>query len=338
MAGGLSMGLLDAFADPQFRKDVVRGLLDAGNRGAVAGLLGGPVDLATMALRPLGYNVEQPVGGSEWIGQKMQNLGLVSEKRNPLAEALAGVAIPAAANRLAPVAFAAEQRAAQNLTAPNRMNTAARGQAGMIKYPYGRVPETLDERIQLRDLLTRNAENSGYRVEHDAAQTGASLYSTISNPATGAEAIVRLSDHAPAMKYVPSQTPYFSVDPTLGEKTVGGTFEQAVNFLAKHDLPIKNLGPRYQGIPSMNEVVSARHAAEADAYNQAQKARTAMMAQAAQESGGAHLVSTKVNSGGRRYDVFKEDGTKVTAYSRDIPDSLKTGDRNELIQFILNRP
>ena len=332
------MGLLGAFQDPQFRKDVARGLLDAGNRGAVAGLLGGPVDLATMALRPLGYNVEQPVGGSEWIGQKMQNLGLVSEKRNPLAEGLAAFAGPMAAQQIAPKVFAAELRAMENMAKPSPMNAATRGQAGMIKYPYGRVPETLDERMQLRDLLTRNAENSGYRVEHDAAQTGASLYSTITNPTTGAEAIVRLSDHAPAMKYVPGQTPYFSVDPTLGEKTVGGTFEQAINFLAKHDLPIKNLGPRYQGIPSMNEIVAARHASEADAYSQAQKARTAMMAQAAQESGGAHLVSTKVNSGGRRYDVFKEDGSKVTAYSRDIPDELKTGDRNALIQFILNRP
>lgn len=126
------MGLLNAFADPQFRKDVARGLLDAGNRGAVAGLLGGPVDLATMALRPLGYNVEQPVGGSEWIGQKMQNAGFVSPERNRLAEALAGVAIPAAANRLAPTLFAAEQKAAQNLAAPNRMNAATRGQAGAI--------------------------------------------------------------------------------------------------------------------------------------------------------------------------------------------------------------
>jgi hypothetical protein len=44
-------GLLGALFDPEFRKDVLRGLLDAGNRGAVAGLLGSPVDLATMALR-----------------------------------------------------------------------------------------------------------------------------------------------------------------------------------------------------------------------------------------------------------------------------------------------
>lgn len=126
------MGILGAFADPQFRKDVARGLLDAGNRGAVAGLLGGPVDLATMALRPLGYNVERPVGGSEWIGQKMQNLGLVSEKRNPLAEGLAAFAGPMAAQQIAPKVFAAELRAMENMAKPSPMNAATRGQAGAI--------------------------------------------------------------------------------------------------------------------------------------------------------------------------------------------------------------
>lgn len=126
------MGLLDAFFDDRFRKDMARGLLDAGNRGAVAGLLGGPVDLATMALRPLGYNVEQPVGGSEWIGQKMQNLGLVSEKRNPLAEALASFAGPMAAQQIAPRVFAAELRAMDNMAKPSPMNAATRGQAGAV--------------------------------------------------------------------------------------------------------------------------------------------------------------------------------------------------------------
>ena len=126
------MGLLGAIQDPQFRKDVARGLLDAGNRGAVAGLLGAPVDTAALVMGLLGYKNEAPVGGSEWIGQKMQNAGFVSPERNRLAEALAGVAIPAAANRLAPTLFAAEQKAAQNLAAPNRMNAATRGQAGAI--------------------------------------------------------------------------------------------------------------------------------------------------------------------------------------------------------------
>ena len=109
------MGLLDAILDPQFRKDVGRGLLDAGNRGGVAGLLGGPVDLAAMAMRPFGYNVEAPMGGSEWIGQKMQDAGLVSPDRNITAEMIASIVAPVGVQRAAPALFAAEQAAARDM-------------------------------------------------------------------------------------------------------------------------------------------------------------------------------------------------------------------------------
>lgn len=83
-----------ALSDPIFRQDVKRGVMDALNRGMVAGGLGAPVDLATMALRPFGYNVEKPVGGSEWIGDKMRQAGMVSDQRNALAEAAAGMLAP----------------------------------------------------------------------------------------------------------------------------------------------------------------------------------------------------------------------------------------------------
>lgn len=87
--------LLKAAKDPQFREDVIRGLGETFSRG-VAGVLGAPVDLTTMAMRPFGYNVpaEQVVGGSEYIGRQMEEAGLISSARNPVAEFLAGVAIP----------------------------------------------------------------------------------------------------------------------------------------------------------------------------------------------------------------------------------------------------
>ena len=66
-------GLLDAIRDPEFwglmARQAPSNLLDAA-KGNAAGLLGGPVDLATMAMRPFGFNVEAPVMGSEWIRQK----------------------------------------------------------------------------------------------------------------------------------------------------------------------------------------------------------------------------------------------------------------------------
>lgn len=61
---------------------------------ALASAIGGPVDLATMAMRPFGYKVEKPVLGSEWIGQKMQDTGLLSEARDPLKEFAASVMVP----------------------------------------------------------------------------------------------------------------------------------------------------------------------------------------------------------------------------------------------------
>ena len=87
--------LLKAAKDPKFREDVIRGLGETFSRG-VAGVLGAPVDLTTMAMRPFGYNVpaEQVVGGSEYIGRKMEEAGLISSARNPVAEFLANVVTP----------------------------------------------------------------------------------------------------------------------------------------------------------------------------------------------------------------------------------------------------
>jgi hypothetical protein len=72
------------------------GLRDlAGRAGASA--LGAPVDLASMAMAPLGYSHPAPIGGSEWIGQRLVDGGIVSEQRRPVAELLTGLAAPAAA-------------------------------------------------------------------------------------------------------------------------------------------------------------------------------------------------------------------------------------------------
>ena len=86
------------------------GVTDVVNRGLVGGILGMPVDLVNLALNAgragVGYAghkmgllsadqmpeiVERPVGGSEWMGQKMQNWGMVSPERRPILEATAGL-------------------------------------------------------------------------------------------------------------------------------------------------------------------------------------------------------------------------------------------------------
>ncbi len=42
-------------------------------------IAGAPVDIATLLMRPLGYNVEQPVMGSDWIKEKMTSAGVRPE-------------------------------------------------------------------------------------------------------------------------------------------------------------------------------------------------------------------------------------------------------------------
>ena len=61
-----------------------------------AGVFGGPVDLATMVMRPFGYKTpdEQVFGSSEYIGKKLEDVGLVSSARAPLTEFIASVAVP----------------------------------------------------------------------------------------------------------------------------------------------------------------------------------------------------------------------------------------------------
>ena len=154
-------GLLGALMDEKFRSDVVGGLLDSANRGAVAGTLGAPVDLMSLAMRPFGYAKEQPVGGSEWIGQKMQNAGLVSGNRNHAAEALASVAIPMGAARAAPAVFAAEQNMLQNSSMMGPRTGSPLAQRGAIGLDLdGQIKEILDgirgvpsgERVGLRIL------------------------------------------------------------------------------------------------------------------------------------------------------------------------------------------
>lgn len=72
--------------------DTSRPVTDVANRALVAGTLGAPVDIAAMLMRPFGYKEEKPFMGSEYIGQKMQEAGMVTPTRRPLAELAVGLA------------------------------------------------------------------------------------------------------------------------------------------------------------------------------------------------------------------------------------------------------
>lgn len=114
--------LFDFLRDAESWRGMRQGLADAANRGMVAGTLGAPVDMATQAanlgIAGVGYlghkagllstppellDSRNVPGSSEWIGQKMQDVGAVSANRNPVAEMGMGL--------LSPVAFKAAQKA-----------------------------------------------------------------------------------------------------------------------------------------------------------------------------------------------------------------------------------
>lgn len=227
-------GLLAALRDPQFRRDVMNGLTDAANRGGVAGVLGGPVDLATMAMRPFGYSVEKPVGGSEWVGQKMQDAGFVSPNRNALAEALASVAVPGAMAKAGPALYAAEQNAMMNAMAPGPRSGSAAAQLGMIRIPgRGQIPETHADVKKLSDRFGRLLDDAGVSYSADKSQISPARYFTFDNPASvdpvyGIESYkVRISDHRNV------HGADFSVDPSTGK-----TFEEMMSEVRGLGVPI----------------------------------------------------------------------------------------------------
>jgi hypothetical protein len=78
------------FSDPQALEDMKRraaGMAQSGARGFTTGLLGAPVDLANMAMG--GAGGERPVMGSEWIGDKLSGMGLLSGRPQDTGTSLA---------------------------------------------------------------------------------------------------------------------------------------------------------------------------------------------------------------------------------------------------------
>jgi hypothetical protein len=81
----------NALANPDLGKS-----LDILNRGTIGGTIGGFADVANMLLNATvpGYNVDKPFMGTEWIGDRMQDMGMVSDKRYPVEELLASLFDP----------------------------------------------------------------------------------------------------------------------------------------------------------------------------------------------------------------------------------------------------
>ena len=114
-------------------------------------ILGAPVDIATMAMRPFGYNVEKPFLGSEYLIERSRQAGIADQPTGSAAETATRIGMgfvnPAAVARQIPRGIAAIQRGAEALELPGIAKTAP---VGAVK-PTGGVVNA-DEMV---DSLTR---------------------------------------------------------------------------------------------------------------------------------------------------------------------------------------
>jgi len=207
--------------DPESQRSVGNALLDAANRGMVANSLGSLVDLSTnvanLGIAGAGYIghktglLSQPPelidsrsvpGSSEWIGQKMQNAGMVSPNRNALAELGMGLLSPVAykgAQRVGGVLYGAEQNALANLANPSTMRM--QGQRGVIEFPPDMSrPEKSQAVKQMAEDAASRLRSLGFEttVDHSGSAMGPSSYVKAYDPQTGRFITdpLRISDHS----------------------------------------------------------------------------------------------------------------------------------------------
>ena len=130
MADSSLYGLLRAFGGQAL--DAAHGA----SRGISADLLGGPVDLTALGLRALGLNIPpQPVGGSEWIGSKLEGAGLLRPRTGSGPERLGEVAggLLATPQTVGKVGMAAEQGVKSlGMAAGQKIDDAMMGRGGLL--------------------------------------------------------------------------------------------------------------------------------------------------------------------------------------------------------------
>ena len=114
-------------AAPGVAKDVVRGV-----QYTPFDVLGAPVDIATMAMRPFGYNVEKPVGGSDYLIEQAAKIGLAQPQTGSVAEfagrVLGGGLAPVVASKTGKIGEATEEFIKAELAKPPE---------GAVKNPFG---------------------------------------------------------------------------------------------------------------------------------------------------------------------------------------------------------
>jgi hypothetical protein len=157
----------DQEADPDVVKDIVRGV-----QYTPFDVLGAPVDIATMVMRPLGYNVEKPVGGSDYFIDQAAKLGLFKPSTDSGAELLGriagGGATPALARGVSKVAGATEDFISNQLKGRADRRVV---QEAAAKVPPDTAYDPLRDRMEQIGALTYAIKPKGGNVVSQNIQT-----------------------------------------------------------------------------------------------------------------------------------------------------------------------
>jgi hypothetical protein len=315
------MSPLSALADPEFWRSYGQKLRDVTNRG-VAAAAGGPVDLATMVMRPFGYDRpdSEVFGSSEYIGKRMQDAGMVGDYRNPLLEMISSIATPAGMVRGAPVAARAAQAAAANAMIPQ---SAGIGQRGMIRTSFGRIPETNAEKLSAVEMLERQGLLNGYVID----RRGNAIH--FEDPNFPPEKFATINFDGLKNNIVSNEKNIFHVEQPNGMVNPNlGTQEQAYRFLEESGFPINRLrrfSVQRQNPVDYSNILDDRKLL-AEKFNQQAIEKVA---------NDGFMLETIKTKNGKRYEAYKPDGTKVIARSYDIPEEIKTGNRRDLWNYII---
>jgi hypothetical protein len=152
-------------------------------------LVGAPVDIATMAMRPFGYNVEKPFMGSDYLIEKARQAGIAAKPTGSAAETATRIGMgfvnPAAVARQIPAGIAALEKGVEGMTLPafrqitgnpkatkedmidfvlDQRSIASLGAPGVIKPKGGVFPKAgtgsgIDNYLEnVQESLARNAE------------------------------------------------------------------------------------------------------------------------------------------------------------------------------------
>lgn len=211
-----------------------------------------PVDGINWALRRAGVPVsDSPIGGSDWLKRQ----GLTASVQPSLASVAgdtAGLIAPMAIAAKAPVVAAGLLQMGENAMVPTTLNS----QAGMIRTPFGRIPETSKEIDSMAEYLRNRGELLGHSVDSGASNVSGSRYVTFKNPGE-TDFQVRISNHGDRYPSQLSGTgERFSVDPDSGN-----TFEMAKDWLKDNGV---NLGAR---VPKAQPYRSAFYGIKASEVN-----------------------------------------------------------------------